>query len=169
MFEQWSLHASAGKSRSMAALLLRPRVTFYRHLCLHFIFLKIIAAPKFSIHSTLDNRWHSASNKKNCARLGLQTDKFCTFMVMHHNFGSLRRVSWQRRYPKPIDKFPTINLWWPTPCLHSLALVFEQWSIHASASKSHSWAALLRRPRVTFYRHLCLHFIFLKIIAAPKF
>ena len=54
--------------------------------------------------------WHSASNKNNRAPFGLQTDKFCTFRVMDHNFGSLRRVSWQRSYPKPIDQFPTINL-----------------------------------------------------------
>ena len=117
----------------------------------------------------MDNRWHSASNKKNRARFGLQTDKFCTFRVMDHNFGSPRRVSWQRRYPKPIDQFPTINLWWPAPCLHALALVFERWSIHASTGKSRSLAALLQHPMVTFYRHLCHHFIFSKIIAAPKF
>ena len=64
--------------------------------------------------------------QKNRARFRLQTDKFCTFRVMDHNFGTLRRVSWQRRELKPIDQFPTINLWWPTPCLHALALVFEQ-------------------------------------------
>ena len=117
----------------------------------------------------MDNRWHSASKKKNRAQFGLQTDKFCAFRVMDHNFGSLRRVSWQRRYPKPIDQFPMINLWWLPPCLRALALVFERWSIHASTGKSRSLAALLQHPMVTFYRHLCHHFIFSKIIAAPKF
>ena len=39
-----------------------------------------------------------------------QTDKFCTFRAMDHNFGTLRRVSWQRRELKHIDQFPTINL-----------------------------------------------------------
>ena len=44
--------------------------------------------------------------QKNRARFGLQTDKFCTFRVMDHNFGSLRRlmlararaVHWQRYF-----------------------------------------------------------------------
>jgi hypothetical protein len=86
----------------------------------------------------------------------------CGLEVMDHNFDTLRRVSWQRRELKPIDHLPTINLWWPTPSPHALALVFEQWLIHASAGKSRSWAALPRRLRITSYRHLCLHFIFFK-------
>jgi len=123
-------------------------------------FLEIIVAPKFLIRSTLDNRWHSAWNKKYHAQFGLQTEKFFTFRVMDNNFGTLRRVLWQRRELKPINHFPMINLWWATPCLHALALVFEQWSIHASAGKSCSRATLLRSPRVTACQNLCLHFIF---------
>ena len=48
--------------------------------------------------------------QKNHARFGLQTDKFCTFRVMDHNFGTLRRGSRQQRELKPIDQFATINL-----------------------------------------------------------
>ena len=63
---------------------------------------------KFDLHWITDGILRQT--KKNHARFGLQTDKFFTFRVMDHNFGSLRRVSWQRSYPKPIDQFPTINL-----------------------------------------------------------
>jgi hypothetical protein len=102
-------------------------------------------------------------------RFGLQTNKFRIFRVMGHHFGTLRRIWWQRRELKPIDHLPTINLLWPTPSPHALALVFEQWSIHASAGKSRSRAVLPQRPRVSSYRYLCLHFIFKKIIVALNF
>jgi hypothetical protein len=64
MFEQRSIHASAGKSRSRAVLTQRPRVTFVRYFCLHFVFNKIQVALNFEIYSTLDNRWPSALTKK---------------------------------------------------------------------------------------------------------
>ena len=112
VFEQWSIHVSAGKSRSRVA--------------------------------PLQHR----------------------FWVKEHNFGTLRRLSWPRRELKPIDQIPMIDLWWPTPCFHVLTLVFEQWSIHVSAGKSRSQVAPLWRPLVTSCRHLCLHFIFKKIIVS---
>jgi hypothetical protein len=100
--------------------------------------------------------------QKNHAQFRLQTDKFRTFRVMDHNFGTLRRVSWQQRELKPIDHLPRINLWCPTRSPHALALVCEQWSIHVSVGKCRSQAALSRCPRVTSYRYLCLYFILKK-------
>jgi hypothetical protein len=107
--------------------------------------------------------------QKNRIWFGLQTDQFHTFEVMDHNFGTLQRISRQRRELKSIDHLPIINLWWPTPSPHALAIVLEQWSIHASAGMTRSRAALPRRPRVTFYRHLCLYFILKKIIVGLNF
>jgi len=44
--------------------------------------------------------------QKNRARFALETNKFCTFRVMDHNFGSVRRVSWQRKRAETYRSIP---------------------------------------------------------------